>query len=399
MRLKKRIVSVALAGVLVFTTIFSSNVTNAQVTYDPTAEGNNGIYIDTVAVPRDENISVSGTQGAQTITSVRNVTFKLYSSVDSTWSIKAADSENDNGYVTIDEYSGQVSISKHATGGYYKITAEPQNVKTIKNAEIDLKVDDKTPPAKATNIRWDESAMNDAQMTVSEKGKTLNIDGKVDKKNLKVKYEPEYLLDNTVSFVGSSSVYDLSGDKKDLFTSVDCTEENKSAEIVSYVGAKTDEDNVQVTANLGVAISEKTLAVTVDSPEFKEKNPNNIYTLQRDQYIHFNLNSNESQTLDSRKNVTINEVTWSLKQNDIGLEEEKTTETIDDVEYKVYKVFDVTKKYLVGEVLVSAETKSDKIIIRTEKETDAKSVEALKLSGTVTTNSDNAGNSFSSSIV
>ena len=398
MRLKKRIVSVALAGVLVFTTIFSSNVTNAQVKYDPLDERNNGIYIDTVAVPDDENISVSGAQGAQTITSVTNVTFKLYSSVDSTWSIVAEDSKNEsvrNGDVAIDSDSGQVSISKHARVGFYKITAEPQNVKTIKNAQIVLKVKDK--PAKATNIRWDESAMNDAQMTVSENGKTLNIDGKVDEKNLKVKYEPEYLLDNTVSFKGSSSVYALNGDKKNLFTSLDCTEENESAEIVSYVGEMTDEDNVQATANLGVAISEKALAVAVDSPEFKEKNLNNIYTLQRDQYIHFNLNSNESQTLDSGKNVTINEVTWSLKQNDIELEEEEETKTIDHVKYKVYKVYGYvgTKSYPVGEVLVSAETKSDKIIIRTEKETDAKSVDALKLSGTVTTNSDNAGNSFS----
>lgn len=403
MRLKKRIVSVALAGVLVFTTIFSSNVTNAQVTYDPVDEGNNGIYIDTVAVPDDDtgNITVSGTQGAQTITSVRNVTFKLYSSVDSEWSIAAADSENSSvrdGDVAIDSYSGQVSISKNAKGGYYKITAVPQNVKTIKNAEIDLKVDDKSAPARATNIRWDEEALNDAQTTVSEDGKTLNIDGKVDGKNLKVKYEPEYLLDNTVSFVGSSSVYDLSGDNKNLFTSVDSTEANKTAEIVSYVGEKTDSNNVQVTENLKVAISEKGLAVTVDSPEFKEKNPNKTYTLQRDQYIHFNLNSNEGQTLVSGKNVTINEVTWSLKQNDIELED-KTTETIDSVEYKVYKVFDETEKYLVGEVLVSTKTKSDKIIIRTEKETDAKSVKAIKLSGRVTTNSDNAGNSFSTSTI
>ena len=285
-------------------------------------EGNHGIYIDTVAVPQDENISIENNQGKEVIKTVRNVTFKLYCSVDAKWSIVAADATNtsvEEGKVTVDQYSGQVEIRKDAAGGNYTITATAQNVKNVDVASIKLVVNATSSPAKAKKITWDEEAMTDEQISVSEDGMKLLVDGYVEETELAVKFEPDYLLDKEISFTSSSESYSLSGYNNKLFTTADSTSARET-EIIAYVGKKTDTNNVQETRHLNVDIKEKKLAVSVDSPEFPNKNSNNTYTLQKDQYINFFLNSNEDQTLDAKKRIMITSVEWTFSQDDIKLE-------------------------------------------------------------------------------
>lgn len=384
MKQSKRIVAGILAGVMALSTAFSPLSARAQISYDPQVAPNHGIYIDTVAVPNDgKNISIS--EDGKTITANKNVTFQLYSSVDVSWTIKAADDSNTavtDGTVSINKYSGVVGISETAISGNYTITATAENVVNVDTATIKLVVG--TESAEATSVKYDADAMGcnvaGSQFSVSDDGLTLTVDGKVANRNLAVKYEPEYLYNKKVSFTSAyatDSPYTVSGTK---FTSAKKTEK---AKIKCTVGNKVFADT------LSVIINDKGIDVPVECTELVGSS--NTYSLMKDQIVHFSLNSNEVKTL---PNIGLTSVVWSLKQNDTALTKGANTETIDGITYNIFPIKDTTGKYTIGEILVDNKAVSKNIIVRTLKETEAKEVTAVKIQGTVTPNADNAGNAF-----
>ncbi len=386
MKTKRKIVSILLTLVMLFTMALPATV-KAQIVYDPQAEGNHGIYIDTIRVPNDENISVSS--DGKIINAKRNVFFKLYCSVDAQWEIQAADPSNtsvEDGDVSI-SVAGIVAITNDAKGGNYTIKATAENVANVDTATIKLNVDNVSSPARAKDVKFDAEKMENSQMKVSKDGKTLTIDGKVENEKLAVKYSPEYLLDNEVSFSSTSvEAYELSGNNSSYITS-----NAKATGTIIRCTVGSNESN-SIETDLNVAINEKNMAVDFSSEEITGNNYN--YTMNLDQKVHFNVTSNENESLPERK---IELIKWTLRQDDQLLEAAGST-YIDGEKYNEYIVYgsDGRVSVKVATVYVVADTNvSDKIIVETEKSTSATTVNAVTLSGQVSTDIDNAGNNFS----
>lgn len=340
MKLGKRFAAAILVGALAVTTVFVPGISKAQIKYDPVGNGN-GIYIDTIAVPNDDNIKLTGEGASKMITAIPNVSFKLYCSVDASWSIRAqeldkqGDDEATNpvlaGLVQVDEESGVVKIQpgdekeKKLMAGNYTITATPENVEDVRTATITLKVNAER-AAKATDIKWSKSLNAHSQMTVSDDGKKLAVDGRVVDEALKVSYTPSYLVDNTVTFTNdtTSSVYTMSGNR---ITTVGKTE--SGAKVTVKVGQQEQASN-----DLDIAVTEKDFETAVTCVEDGSDAYEKDYKLERDRELNFLFTSNEDITLSSTDGIE--DLKWEFKQDNSAIEPVSVTE--DGVEYSRYSV-------------------------------------------------------------
>lgn len=395
----KKITAAFLAALMVTSTVTPVTV-NAHSIYDPFAEGNHGVNILTFAVPSDDNVNVNSNGIIET---KRNVKFKLYSTTDVVWSIAAVGAEGVNsvnkGYVSIDEKSGEVKITNQAESGVYQVTALADNVRMEDSDQIKIKVDAEIDPARATSIKLSEE-MEDDQVKILDDGYTMTVDGKVTDKELVVEYEPEYLVDNTVSFErASNDAFALSGTYNDLFTSEKKTTGTTLRCTVGQnrTGSVSDSSKLQ---EFKVVINEVEPKTEIVPLELEYKSNQN-YTVWRDQYIKFDVIDNYAKRLPVYQTLDFG---WTLQQTD-GAGNNATltangTKTIDGVKYNKYDVYgtDGANKQLFGYIYIAKTYNgdpSDDVIVETLATTKATSVDSVIIKTKGKYNKDNAGNDFS----
>lgn len=206
-------------GIMAFSLIIPAVPASAQMQYDPTEDGNHGIYIDTTQVEsmdiknNDIVVKVPGGQVGSEIDVKRNVSFSLDANVDVTWNITSNPTDANVGIddvyksvtgVTLNSVSGEVQIARNATVGTYKITASPINVDSVKKPDIEIVVNKSI--AEPTKIILDKEAIEASYpglITVAETlsdeevtAQTLICDGYVEGAQLDTIIEPSYILYN-----------------------------------------------------------------------------------------------------------------------------------------------------------------------------------------------------------
>lgn len=391
MRLAKRAMAVALSAAMLVSGLYVGNTASAQSVYDPTADGNHDVYIDASAVPDLGSTGDIAKSDGQ-IDVRRNVKFQLYCSVDAEWSVASQDTSTEsntyksveNGDVSVTQ-GGLVKVNKSAAPGRYTISAKAENVTEVKTASIELRVRNGEDPAKATSISYDADKMPNPQMVVSGgDDKVLTITGKVTKESLGIKFEPEYILDQEVSFdpvSNAEAAYELTTDGK-ITTK---TKTSSSVKLTANVGTGEAKKSVD---DLELIIKELDFTRDVVYREGEEDHKTDYdYTLQMNQAVHFDLETNENLTLVGGQQKNITKLTWDVMENDEKLE--AVTSKIPG--YKAYMVKDKNKQYDVATIYISQDQKEgvDKseisgrhIYVETEKDTMSKEVNAITLKGT-----------------
>lgn len=398
MKLRKKIVSIVMTTAMVATSVFGTVSVNAQTVYDPlnTEEGNHGIKIDTSAVP-DVPGKIEYSAEDRQIEAVRNVKFQLYCCVDAAWTIEpAADIAATAKGVSIGK-DGMVKIAKDATGGNYTIKAAAENVRDSKTVSLDLHVNASTDAAMAEKIYFDKEAMDDDQVTISEDGKTMTVEGTVRKKEMVLKYEPAYILDETVSFQASKAadVYALENGIG-TNTAITTLDRSQGVTITGQVGTGTTQKTTEIDP-LKVIVKDVNLQKTMNCPELA--GTAGKYDLMLDQMVNFNLVTNEAATL---PDCQITDIRWVLKQNSEAMEStgtEPLTYTLKDPktgalvqETKEHQVYSVKDKDGSGEVAKIYVSDRHISVITAKKVAEKKEVVPVAVTGTFSTASDNAGN-------
>lgn len=379
MKFGKRIMAAIMSLVMIIATFAVAEPVSAHLKYDPTADGNNGVYIDTRALPNNKDISTDGSQ----ITTKRNVWFRLYCNVDCEWSIKADDDDNDSvgSNVTIGKLSGIVKIKTSADGGYYTVTAKAKNVTLVKTADIKILVNGNDKPAQISSISYDKNAVTNPQMVISDDEKTMTVNGRVSRETIPVKCSPEYVLDQKISFVnpqydqGITNSFELSGDRNSKITTVNKTEDS----IIKVTAA--EEERVQCHEDLNLVIKEKPYTYKIESSEVKVSD-NNQYTLSKNQYAEFAVVDNSAISLPENG---ISSLEWTLKQNDVDLTPDSKG---------VYKIKDKSED---KKVFATIKVVGKSLVVETETKGDFEKVDAIKATAKCKGINDNAGNNFSSS--
>ena len=218
MKLMKKVAAVAMAVTLTVTSVqVAAPVTaDAQVAYETKK-----VYISTDLVPEDEGkISISNDGSVPVINSITNVQFDLDCNVDCTWEVAPEVEGTSTDKVKIDSM-GHVTIAENATKGTYEVQAIAKNIKNTneKTALCKINVDGTANPATATEIKLDKEAI-EAQapkdvIVVAKDGKSMTVNGNVEKIKLYTDVEPSYLLESDVNFESQneqSAVIEKAGD-------------------------------------------------------------------------------------------------------------------------------------------------------------------------------------------
>lgn len=368
MRLAKRVMAVALSAAMLVSGLYVGSTASAQVSYDPTdtEKGYHGIYIDTSEVPNDDNIKVTEDQGQPLIQSKTNVCFQLDCNVDSSWEVTPDDpSAVVAGDVTVSG-KGRVSIKPNAKAGYYTISATPQNVTTVRKSSVRLEVLGTKDPAKVEKVLLNKELMDSDQMTVSNDGKTLTVDGTVTNEPLYVTVEPDYLYEVVEEGAIAFDKYDWNKDVYALPSANRITTKQKTSGVTLRCSVGT---KAEYSENFNLIVNDKDFTKELVCEEKLTAGSNNTYDICMDRLVHYDVVTNTASSMPHHAIKTMN---WTLSQNEEILEPEAKTVSIDGITYQDYKIMgsDGDDKVCVAHMYLSnsvaAIDRGASVIVKTE---------------------------------
>lgn len=333
MKLMKKVAAVAMAVTLTVTSVqVAAPVTaDAQVAYETEK-----VYISTDLVPEDEGkISISNDGSVPVINSITNVQFDLDCNVDCTWEV--APSKNITGVegtstdnVKIDSM-GHVTIAEKATKGTYEVQAIAKNIKNEneKTALCKINVDGTANPATATEIKLDKEAI-EAQapkdvIVVAKDGKSMTVNGNVEKIKLYTDVEPSYLLESDVNFESQnehSAIIEPAGDGTDsLFSTV-------AASKATSLYAKAGIDKASTEFPVEIKECKYFAEVNCDNIPAGDIKSATKYDVRLNEDLDFYIDDNVANALPK---VTTDHVKWILSYGDSDIiatsQEDKSIET------------------------------------------------------------------------
>lgn len=318
MKLMKKVAAVAMAVTLTVTSVqVAAPVTaDAQVAYETKK-----VYISTDLVPEDEGkISISRDDSVPVINSITNVQFDLDCNVDCTWEVapsknitEVEGTSTDN--VEIDSM-GHVTIAENATKGTYEVQAIAKNIKNTneKTALCKINVDGTANPATATKITLDKEAI-EAQapkdvIVVAEDGKSMTVNGNVEKIKLYTDVEPSYLLKSNVNFESQnkhSAIIEPAGDGTDsLFSTVAASKETS-------LGAKAGDDKIGTKFSVEIKECKYFAKVNCDNIPAGDIKSATKYDVRLNEDLDFYIDDNVENALPK---VTTDHVKWNLSYGD-----------------------------------------------------------------------------------
>lgn len=318
MKLMKKVAAVAMAVTLTVTSVqVAAPVTaDAQVAYETKK-----VYISTDLVPEDEGkISISNDGSVPIINSITNVQFDLDCNVDCTWEV--APSKNitevegtSTKNVKIDSM-GHVTIAEKATKGTYEVQAIAKNIKNTneKTALCKINVDGTANPATATKITLDKEAI-EAQapkdvIVVAKDGKSMTVNGNVEKIKLYTDVEPSYLLKSDVNFESQnehSAIIEPAGDGTDsLFSTV-------AASKATSLYAKAGIDKASTDFSVEIKECKYFAKVNCDNIPAGDIKSATKYDVRLNEDLDFYIDDNVANALPK---VTTDHVKWNLSYGD-----------------------------------------------------------------------------------
>ena len=329
-------------GIMAFSLIIPAVPAGAHLQYNPLATGNNGIYIDTSQLPPNDN-NITYDSSTDRISARRNVSFQLDCSVDSSWAITAANGDNQaaadlrNNLVTINPNNGFVSIDPTASTANYLITASAYNVSEPDTDEIKLRVRGDEDAAVATSIKLNKKLMDvEGRVEVSEDGKTVTLTGNTGSP-LSVIYEPDYLVDNGVTYTNMNQEIYNSGTVNNPIVTPNGVITGRISSLKASTGAK-----LKCTVGVNNAtLADTQFTVKVVNEDYTQKlttddismtsTINRSYSLKMNQDVTFYLDENTATALPL---TAIRNVNWTITQNNVAIN--GVPNQIDDtVEYAI----------------------------------------------------------------
>ena len=333
MKLMKKVAAVAMAVTLTVTSVqVAAPVTaDAQVAYETKK-----VYISTDLVPEDEGkISISRDGSVPVINSITNVQFDLDCNVDCTWEVTPSKNITEVEGTTTDNVKidsmGHVTIAEKATKGTYEVQAIAKNIKNTneKTALCKINVDGTANPATATKITLDKEAI-EAQapkdvIVVAENGKSMTVNGNVEKIKLYTDVEPSYLLESDVDFVSQnkhSAIIEPAGDgTESLFSTV-------AASKATSLYAKAGIDNANTEFPVEIKECKYFAKVNCDNIPARDIKSATKYDVRLNEDLDFYIDDNVANALPK---VTTDHVKWSLSYGDSApiatSQEDKSIET------------------------------------------------------------------------
>ena len=313
MKLMKKVAAVAMAVTLTVTSVqVAAPVTaDAQVAYETKK-----VYISTDLVPEDEGkISISNDGSVPVINSITNVQFDLDCNVDCTWEVAPEGEGTSTDKVKIDSM-GHVTIAEKATKGTYEVQAIAKNIKNTneKTARCKINVDGTANPATATKITLDKEAI-EAQapkdvIVVAENGKSMTVNGNVEKIKLYTDVEPSYLLESDVNFVSQnkhSAIIEPAKDgTKSLFSTVAAS---KATSLYATAGI----DNANTEFSVEIKECKYFAKVNCDNIPARDIKSATKYDVRLNEDLDFYIDDNVANALPK---VTTDHVKWSLSYGD-----------------------------------------------------------------------------------